>query len=369
MKIAILTYNFPPKWLSGTEIAAYNIAKYLAKRGHSVYVVTSRDKGLPDTETEDGFQIHRTSFPKIKFLGCIIFWLNIIPILKKIGPDVIHSQMIGMGVPALAAGKFFGKPYVIWGQGSDVYLYRRYERLILRPVLKNADAMIALTEHMKGKIEEYYGIKSFVIPNGIDLDRFNNLSKETLRIRFQIGKDEKVIIYVGRLHSVKGLEYLITAMNLIKDKEPNARIILIGDGSEKEKLKTIVKNLMLESRINFFGGVPNQKIPEYLTASDVFVLPSLSESFGIVNLEAMASGLPVVTTKVGGLPEIVTEGENGFLVEPKNPQQLAEKILFLLKNDELRLKMSLNNREKVKQYRWENVVAQLEKIYLKVTRK
>jgi len=367
MKIAILTYNFPPKWLSGTEIATYNIAKYLAKRGHNVCVITSKDEELPEIEAKDGFQIYRTKFYNIKFLGCVIFWTNIIPILKKINPDIIHSQMIGMGVPALAAKKLFGKPYVVWGRGSDVYLSRKFEKLILKPVVKNADAVIALTEQMKGKIEEYYKRDAFVIPNGINLGEFDNLSKENLRIELRIGQDEKVIIYIGRLYPVKGVEYLIKAMNLIKNKEPNTKLILIGDGSEKEKLREMVKKLNLDDCVIFLPQVSNQNIPKYTVASDVFVLPSLSEGFPLTILEAMASGLPIVTTRICGLPEIIKEGENGFLVEPANPEQLAEKILFILENDESRAKISANNKESVKQYSWENIIDKLEKIYLNIT--
>jgi glycosyltransferase involved in cell wall biosynthesis len=367
MKIAILTYTFPPKWLSGTEIATYNIAKYLAKRGLDVYVITSKDNGLPDIETRDGFQIYRTKFPKIKFLGCIIFWMNIIPILKKIDPDVIHSQMIGMGVPALAAKKLFGVPYIVWGRGSDVHLSRGYERFILKPVLKKADAVIVLTEDMKKDVGAFCDRDVSVIPNGVDLEKFNNLSKKDLRAKLQIGPDEKVITFIGRLHPVKGVLYLIKAMNLVKDKEPKAKLLLIGDGEDRDALKETANKLNLERFVTFLQQIPAQNIPEYTVASDVFVLPSLSEGFPLTVLEAMASGLPIVTTRVRGLPEIVTEGENGFLVEPKNPQQLAEKILLILKNDELRLKMSLNNREKAKQYRWESVVDKLEKIYFEIT--
>jgi glycosyltransferase involved in cell wall biosynthesis len=100
-----------------------------------------------------------------------------------------------------------------------------------------------------------------------------------------------------------------------------------------------------------------------MAASDVFALPSLSEGFPIVSLEAMASGLPIVATKVGGLPEIVEDGQNGFLVEPRNPGQIAERALLLLNNDKLRQRISGNNKEKVKEFSWENVVSRLEGLY------
>jgi glycosyltransferase involved in cell wall biosynthesis len=292
--------------------------------------------------------------------------MNILPILKKIGPDIVHSQMIGMGVPALAAKKLFGLPYIVWGRGSDVHLSGKSVKFILRPVLKNADAVIALTENMKKNMGGFCNRDIFVIPNGIDLDRFNNLSKKDLRSGLQLGQDAKIITFIGRLHPVKGVTFLIKAMKLIKNEEPNTKLIIIGDGSEKERLKEIARELNLEPSVIFLQQVPNQSIPKYTVASDVFVLPSLSEGFPLTILEAMASGLPVVSTRVGGLSEIITEGENGFLVEPGKPEQLAEKILFFLKNDEARAKVSENNKEKAKQYSWESIVSKVEAIYYEV---
>jgi len=100
-----------------------------------------------------------------------------------------------------------------------------------------------------------------------------------------------------------------------------------------------------------------------MVASDIFVLPSLSESFGIVNIEAMASGLPIIATKVGGIPEIIKDGENGFLVEPKNPEQIAERILYLLSNNNIRRSISFNNKEKAKNYSWDLIVNKLIAVY------
>jgi len=115
------------------------------------------------------------------------------------------------------------------------------------------------------------------------------------------------------------------------------------------------------------GKVPNEKVPEYMAAADIFVLPSLSEGFPVVIVEAMASGLPIVATNITGLPEIVHDGENGFLVEPKNPAELAERILLLLQDDELRGRIAQNNKQRAKDYTWEKVIDRLEEVYEKIT--
>jgi glycosyltransferase involved in cell wall biosynthesis len=122
----------------------------------------------------------------------------------------------------------------------------------------------------------------------------------------------------------------------------------------------------LEDYVKFIGQVPNEQIPSLYDAADVLVLPSLSEGFPVTVLEAMASGLPIIATRVGGLPEVIEEGRNGFLVEPKNPKQIAEKILLLLENNKLRENISKNNIRKAMSYSWQNIVQQLEKVYHKI---
>ena len=143
MKIAILVGGLPPKHLGGTEIATYNIAKHLAKSGHQVHVITLLDEGLPKESKEEGFYVHRTKYPRIRFLGIIIFWLKALLLLKKVNPDIVHAQGIGMGMPAFLARKFLRKPYVVWGQGSDVYVAWQFKKQISKLVLKNDIASLS----------------------------------------------------------------------------------------------------------------------------------------------------------------------------------------------------------------------------------
>lgn len=363
MKIAILVPLFPPKWLAGVEIVTYNIAKYLARRGHEVHVITSLDDGLPVESMENGFFVHRIFWRKIRFLGTISFWIKIFLVLKKINPDIVHAQNIGNGIPAFLAKKIFKKPYVVYGHGSDVYLPWRFKKPISKLVLKNADAVIALTEDMKKAIKKIYNRDVLVIPNGIDLEKFEDLSRVTFRKRWKIEDEEKILTFVGTLRPIKGVEYLIRAMKIIRQKNADARLMLVGNGEEREKLEKLVKELILEEYVRFIGKVQNEEVPEYMAASDIFILPSLSEGFPVTVLEAMASGLPIIVTRVRGLQEIIKDGENGFLVEPKNPEQIAEKVLMLLEDDELRERISKNNKEQAEGYSWESVVARLEKVY------
>jgi len=363
MKIAILVSMFPPKHLGGTEIATLNIAKNLAQKGHNVEVITSLDEGLPKKSREDNFLIHRIYYPKIKLFGVIYFWIKCLFLIRKINSEITHVQNIQMAAPCFLAKIIFGRSYIVYCRGSDVYLPWRFKNIFSKIILNNASAVVVLSEDMKKKIQIFYPKNIFVISNGIDLVRFNGLRKEIIRRKLNIASDEKIILFVGTLKFIKGISYLIEAMGAIKEKEEKVKLILVGEGPERKRLENLTKELNLEKEINFIGGVENNKIPEYMSVSDIFILSSLSESFGIVNLEAMASGLPIVATKVGGIPEIVKDGENGFLVEPGDSKQIAEKILYLLSNDDIRKSISIANREKAKNYSWDSVVDKLIAVY------
>ena len=363
MKIAITVPLFPPKQLGGTEIATYNIAKHLARRGHEVHVITSLDKGLPREGMEHGFYVHRIFWRKIRFLGIMSFWVKMFWCLKTISPDIVHVQSIGMGIPGFLAKTFLKKPFVVYGRGSEVYLPSTFKNVISKLVLKNTESIIALTEDMKSEMQKLCDRDILVVPNGIDLEKFKNLSRKDIREILKIKDNENIITFVGTLRPVKGVKYLIKAMELIVKKNENAKLMLVGDGEEREELESLVEEFGLKERVKFVGRVQNEEIPQYMAASDVLVLPSLSEGFPVTILEAMASGLSIVATKVGGLPEIVKDGENGFLVEPNNYGQIAEKVILLLEDEELRYKISKNNKERTKRYSWGHAVDKLEEIY------
>jgi glycosyltransferase involved in cell wall biosynthesis len=358
MKIAILVSLFPPKWLAGTEIATYYMAEYLAQRGHEVHVITSLDEGLPEESYEKGFYIHRLPRIKIRFAGAFLFWADIVRVIQKISPDIVHAQSLGTGVPALVSKKLLKIPYVVWGQGSDVYLPDWFTKLTSKTIIKNAGSAIALTEDMKRAMQAMYDRDIAIVPNGIDLKEYT--SERPMQ---NVEGAEKRILFVGRLHPVKGVRYLLQAMSIVHQELPEAKLILVGDGEEREYLENLTGSLGIRKYVEFVGRIPHERVPDYMHHADVFVLPSLSESFGLVNLEAMACGLPIVATRVGGIPDLIEDGANGYLIDPMNQQQIAEAVLKLLQNEMLWKEMSDNNRKEVEKYRWNTVVATLEEIY------
>lgn len=356
---------FPPKWLGGVEIATQNIARNLALLGNDVHIITSLDKGLKKESVENGFFLHRIFYFRIKFLGVIYFWLKCLFLLKKIKPQVAHSQTIQMALPCFLAKKLFNTPYIVYCHGSDVYLPWKFKKIISKLVLENAEVVVVLTESMKKEIELFgFNIRNIsIISNGINLKEFDNLSKIDIRMELKIKENEKVIIFVGSLKVVKGIKYLIEAMNIIRKRGIEVKLLLIGDGEQKKELEILVEKLNLKENVDFIGRIDNKEIPKYMIASDILVLPSLSEGLPVVILEAMASGLPILATKVGGLHEIIENNENGFLVEPKNSEQIVEKILYLFSNDGIKKSIFFNNKEKAKNYSWDLVIEELVKVY------
>lgn len=368
MKIVILIARFPPSYLGGAEIAVYNLAKQLSKLKHEVHVITMSDPNSPDENTQDDFYLHRIKTIEIPLLRNIVFSIRSLYLMKTIKPHVVHSQTISIhnaGLPAFLAKKILKIPYIVWGRGSDIYLYR-HEKQFKRIILKNSNAAIALTDDMKEAMQNIWNMPICVIPNGIDLEKFNTLRKSKTHSTKIAESDDKVILFVGRLHPIKGLSYLIEAMKIIHQRYPKSRLLIVGDGDERDYLNMIVKNSNLNECVTFIGKVPNKSIPEYMALADILVLPSLSEGFPVVILEAMACGLPIVATKIRGNQEIIKDWDNGFLVEPRNSKNITEKVLLLLKDDKLRQIIAGKNIEVAKRYSWESVARRVEEIYFGV---
>ncbi len=363
MRIAILVPLFPPRWLGGAEVATYYTAKHLAK-SHEVHIITSWDKGLPrESITQEGFYLHRVYTIKKPRLLSLTYNVAAFLKLRKIKSDIVHAQSIFSGLTAYLGKKLLSTPYVTYCRGSDIYLPWPFKKSISNLILRNADAVVALSSDMKRQITEISNTRPVVVPNGIEVERFEGLSPEEAREKLGIKNNEKVILFVGSLRALKGVRYLIQAMVIIKQKEPNARLLIVGDGPDRQGLENLVQKLDLQQSIDFVGGIPQERVPHYMMACDIFTLPSLSEGFGLACLEAMACGLPVVTTDVGGLPDLIKDGENGFLIPARNVAELARKLATLLESDELRAVISRNNREKAKKYDWSLISHQIEGIY------
>jgi len=373
MIIAIVVPQFTPKWLGGMEMATKNLAEQLSARGHTVHIITFLDEELSPENFEDGYFIHRIKNP-LPRIGIIFFWFNVIKTLKKINPDIIHLQgvvVLGTGLPVLFSHFLLNKPYVVYCHGFYLYgkdqsIYQRGfgSRFLFNLIIKYSNAIIVLTEFMKNDFANWPNKKIFIVPNGIAIHSANNFDRDVIRNELSIKTDEHILLFVGRLHAVKGLKYLILAMKTIQSRDKLSRLLIVGkDQGQRKILDDLIKKLHLEENICFIEETSHENVFRYMMASDIFILPSLSEGFPLVLLEAMSCGIPLVASDVGGISEIIQDNRNGFLVQTRNPDDIAEKVLKIVKDDVLIKKISEYNLIDVKKYNWDNITLKLEQIY------
>jgi D-inositol-3-phosphate glycosyltransferase len=235
-------------------------------------------------------------------------------------------------------------------------------------ILKGVDRVICATEQERAFIRQLYGAdaeKVTVIPLGVDLERFQPLAKQAARDALGL-KNERIVLFVGRLEPLKGVDILINAAAMIESDVDCSVIIVGGDESsdaQMQELRNLARANGIEHRVAFVGAVDHEQLPLYYNAADVCVVPSHYESFGLVAIEAMASGVPVVASRVGGLTGTVKDGETGYLIPWLCPEPFAERIELLLDNEPLRQSLGQAAREAVTRYRWQNVAAAVREVY------
>jgi len=348
MKIVILSTKFPPRDIGGAEISAYNIAKLLSKK-HDVHVITRKQK----TAKHDGFKIHFTryvdkgGFP-VRYTTTSI---NFISKIRKIRPDIIYAEALySAGFAGAIAGKVLGIPVIMRLAGEIYWIKGKVEKRIVRFILKNSDLVLALTAHMKKEVLKHQPkSKIDIVGEGVDYQAFRKARPKKL--------PKNTIMYLGRLVDMKGPKYIIKAFKLVKEQVPDANLIIGGYGEEEKKLRALAKKLKLNIAFKKIGS----EKASYMKGCDVFALPSLSEGFPLVLAEAMSCGAPIVSTDVRGLPEIVQDGVNGYLVKPRDEKQMADRIIHLLKNPKIRKRMSKRNIRDAKKYSWEAIVKEIDK--------
>ncbi|MBC7130338.1 glycosyltransferase family 4 protein, partial [Candidatus Bathyarchaeota archaeon] len=305
--------------------------------------------------------------------------------------DIVHTNL--PLIPSFAVPNNLGKALVstvhsTWDGEANAIKHEAFNRLNMNEkivrlftwvlkqfehhLLKRSDRIIAVSEYTKREILKNYEIPEWkikVIFNGVDLERFKPVEgwlKAKLKRELGFSEKELLVLYVGRLYSRKGLPTLISAMPSVVKKAGNVRFIISGKGfrDEERRLKDYVKKFGVEEKVVFLGYYPDEKLPSLYRAADIFAFPSIYENMPFAVLEALASGLPVVTTKVGGIPEIIDDGRNGFLVEPFNSSKLADRLLYLVENPAVASEMGMAGRRTVEEkFNWKRIVKQVIQVY------
>jgi glycosyltransferase involved in cell wall biosynthesis len=357
-KIKVL-YIITSLGLGGAEKLLLYYLKNLDKNKYSLYVCCLRDK--PDDLFEEISKYAQLINLKIKnkFNPIAIFYL--LKLLREIKPKIVHTHLFQPRIYTTIANLFFRESVLITQKHSIVNpkkhnLFILFEMICIRMNKK----VIAISESVKNSMIKYEFIpehKIYVLPNCLDFNAFNKTSHyETVKNR-----DEIVLGTVGRLEMVKGINYLLMAMPGILKNFPKARLEIIGDGSQTAILKELSIKLKISNSVKFFGKFENV-IPFY-TKMDIFILPSILEGFGIVLLEAMASGVPVVATNVDGIREVVVDGESGILIPPKDPDAIAKAISQLINNPQLRKKLVENGFKRAQQFDVQEHIMRLDNLY------
>jgi len=371
MKVLMPVLHYYPV-IGGLEQWTQNIAERLSNKAE-IYIVTGKVEGQPKEEVKNGVKIFRTSLLTLKNLSYSlpIYILTTLPftffkslsLIKKQKINFFHCQGFLSGLLGYFLSKLTKIPYIVTVQRIE-----ENRGFLRKLVYKNAKICIAASSAIKKYFEEIGCQNIEIIPNGIDLEKFKNLDRQ--RSREKLGfKDEFVVMTVARLEKIKGIEHLIKSAKIISLNPPNQHksvFLIIGDGRERKNLESLVVRLNLINQVKFLGQIPNEKIPEYLVAADCFVLPSLKEGFGIAILEAMACGLPVIGTNVGGIPDIIKDGKSGILVEPKDPEAIAKAIVKIFSKSQLSQYRIDKAMAELIRYDWRNISERVYKIYQRI---
>jgi glycosyltransferase involved in cell wall biosynthesis len=289
-------------------------------------------------------------------------------LITSFGSDIIHAHWTAAGYIGGIIKLLIKKPLIITVRGSDVHgMNTNIGRYFVRRVLKRADFVTAVSKNLGVQLRKW-GIdmrKVHVVPNGVDIEQFSRRPKAVTRKNLELAGNSKYVLYVGRLAPVKGVEFLIQVIPEVMNKRKQVRFILVGDGDSLHFLQKLAIKLGVKEHVHFVGRQPQGKVAEYMAAADILVLPSLGEGRPNTVLEAMASGLPVIATRVGGVPEIVLDGVTGYVVPPRNTKELSEKISFLLKNPHLCKSMGQSGKDLLGKLglSWENSAKKTIEIY------
>ena len=237
-----------------------------------------------------------------------------------------------------------------------------------RQIARNTDKIIAWSAHERDLLAELYGANRdnvLIIPPGVDTKMFRPHDKLISRQKLGLPKTGKILMYVGRVERLKGIEILIQAVAGMEEEDDVTLLVIGGDeiDTERQRLGEVVDRLGITERVRFLPSVKQDQLPEYYSAADVCVFPSYYESFGLAALEAMSCGTPVVASRVGGLPSIVKEGETGYLIPSRCPSAFIQRIEILITNDHLRTIMGRAARERALELGWGVAVDRLLSVF------
>ena len=370
MKIALVSpYDFA--YPGGVTNHISSLGHQLIQMGHQVKIIAPASKSIPDLG--DKFIPIGTPRP-IPASGSIVRttispWLSsrVKAVLDRENFDVIHLHeplmpMLSTTVLRLSQTANIGTFHACHGRPGYNFA-KPFGKLILRRWFRNLDGKIAVSKPAMEFAQEHFPGYYNIIPNGIDLDHF---SPDVPPIdKFCDGKVN--ILFVGRLEKRKGVNYLLKAYRQVKGEIPNCRLIIVGPGTRlRKKYEKQVRRDRLEDVV-FVGYASDDELPRYYKTADIFCSPATGrESFGIILLEAMALGKPIVASNIEGYASVITHGVDGLLVPPADDEMLAQALISLTSDKSLRQQMGARGRLKAQEYSWEHIAQRVFSYYIRV---
>ncbi len=392
----------PQALLGGRETGGMNVyvrelSRELGRRGKRVDVFTR----FQDAETEEietfGYDARVIHLPAgalapydknklINHVGQFVEGIEQFALKEGISYDLVHGHYWLSGVVGHNLQERWNVPLVqmfhtlgelknsVAKSGEEQEVGARIETE--REVMRWADRIVAATPLERAQMSWFYSAdakKISVIPAGVDTNLF--YPRDRAQVRRELGLPDlatPILLFVGRIERLKGLDTLLESVAVVSRtcSGRNLKVLIVGGGGQTEEenaeLHRVVQlyhDLNLEEQVEFVGSRPQEMLPLYYASADITVMPSHYESFGLVAVESMASGTPVIASNVGGLSYTVKDGETGFLVPEENHFALAEQVHNLLKNPELRLRMGEQAAEHAKQYSWSNIAAEMVDLY------
>ena len=369
MNIGIVCYPT----FGGSGVVATELAKGLANRGHNLHILSyARPARLDAFRTDITFhEVDLSSYPLFEYPPYDLALANVmVNLIKYEKLDVLH---VHYAIPH-ATSAFLAKQ-ILGEQGKDVAVITTLHGTDITLIgsdpsykdvvdfsINKSDGVTAVSEYLKEETYKKFDIKKDieVIPNFIDLDRFKRSNKGHFK-KAICPEDEKVVTHVSNFREVKNVPDVISTFDRILKNGVEAKLLMVGDGPDRQRAENRCRELKICDKVRFLGK--QEQVEEVLSMSDLFLIPSGSETFGLAALEAMSCGVPVVSSNIGGLPEVNIHGETGYLCELGDVESMGECSTKILKDEKLHKKMSKAARKRAEFFEMDRVVGIYEDYY------
>ena len=388
MRVLMLSWEYPPRIVGGISRVVHDLAQKLGEKGNEIHVVTCWEQNTKEVEKDENVYVHRVHTLDVNSYNFIDWALHLnfaiiehsIKLINETGRfDIIHAHDWIVAYAARTIKYSYHVPLVStmhatesgrnWGLHNDT---QRYINGVEWWLSYESWKVIVNSEYMRNEVEILFNLpkdKVNVIFNGVDLNKFNGIERDCEFRRGYAQDNEKIVFFVGRLVNEKGIQVLMDAIPKIINHFNDSKYIIAGKGPQFEYLKWKAAQMNISHKVHLTGYISEENLLKLYKCSDVAVFPSLYEPFGIVALEGMVAGVPVVVSDTGGLGEIVNHGIDGIKSYTGNSNSLADGILEILYNPLKAEEMKKNAFEKVNRYfNWDLISEQTINVYNNVLR-